>query len=98
MLDAFGAADVLIPIAHLERQWPGGPVKGTFTARYGPDNRMLESFTLTAPNDEAVPAMLQQALTRFDAIFTAALNSGALQPDPTLRADRVTDRTRPSPR
>lgn len=90
VLDAFGAADVVFPIAHLERQWPGGPVKGTFTARYGPDNLMLESFTLTAPNEEAVPAMLQTALTRFDAIFTRALGSGTLQPDPTLRADKVT--------
>ena len=90
ILDSFGAADVLFPIAHLERQWPGGPVKGTFTARYGPDNRFLESFTLTAPNEDGVPAMLDQALKRFDDIYTRALNAGTLRPDPTLRADKVT--------
>ena len=81
---------MLFPIAHLERQWPGGPVKGTFTARYGPDNRFLESFTLTAPNEDGVPAMLDQALKRFDDIYTRALNAGTLRPDPTLRADKVT--------
>ena len=90
VLDAFGAADVLIPVAHLEREWPGGPVKGTFTARYGPDNRFLESFTLTAANEDAVPAMMEQALKRFDDIYTRALNGGILRPDPTLRADRLT--------
>ncbi|MCA1662582.1 MAG: heavy-metal-associated domain-containing protein, partial [Novosphingobium sp.] len=44
ILDQFGAADVIMPLARLERQWPGGPVRGTFTARYGPDNRFLGSF------------------------------------------------------
>jgi len=90
VLDAFGAADVLVPIAHLERQWPGGPVVGTFTARYGPDDKFLETFTLKAQDEEGVPAMLQTALGRFDAIYTRALNSGLLTPDPTLRADRLT--------
>ncbi|WEK46630.1 MAG: heavy-metal-associated domain-containing protein [Candidatus Andeanibacterium colombiense] len=89
VLDAFGAADVLIPVADLERQWPGGPVKGTFTARYGPDNAFLETFTLTAPNEQGVPDMLVKAIQRFDAIYTAALGRGLLQPDPTLRADRI---------
>ncbi len=30
VLEAFNAADVLVPVAELERQWPGGPVKGHF--------------------------------------------------------------------
>jgi hypothetical protein len=89
VLDAFGAADVLIPVAELERQWPGGPVKGTFTARYGPDNIFLESFTLTAANEQQVPAMLTRAIARFDAIYTSALGRGLLRPDPSLRADRM---------
>jgi hypothetical protein len=89
VLDAFGAADVLVPVAELERQWPGGPVKGTFTARYGPDNNYLETFTLTAPNEQGVQAMLVKAIQRFDAIYTGALNRGLLSPDPSLRADRM---------
>ena len=33
---------------------------------------------------DAVPAMLQRAVRRFDAIFTRALDEGLLRPDPTL--------------
>ena len=87
VLDQYAAADVLIPIARLERQSPGGPVKGKFTARYGPDNRYLDSFSLIARDEQAVPAMLNQALVRLDLIYRAALARGELEPDPTLVAD-----------
>lgn len=88
VLDQFGAADVLIPVARLERQWPGGPVRGSFTARYGPDNTFLASFNLTAKDEASVPAMLNQALLRFDTIYSQALVDGLLKPDPTLMPDR----------
>jgi hypothetical protein len=90
LLDRFGASDVLMPEARLERQWPGGPVKGTFTARFGPDNDYLDSFTLTASDEGQVPAMLAQAIGRFDQIFTQALTNGKLRPDPTLSIDHPT--------
>ena len=89
VLDQFSAADVIVAVARVERQWPGGPVTGRFTARFGPDDRYLDSFTLTAKNDAGIPAMLQTALGRFDAIFTKALQDGLLRPDPTLRAQRI---------
>jgi hypothetical protein len=54
ILGQFNASDVLMPVARLERQWPGGPIKGTFTARHGPDNTFLGSFTLTDPLDAAL--------------------------------------------
>lgn len=84
VLDQFSAADVLIPVARLDRQWPGGPVKGTFTARYGPDNKYLDSFTLTADDENGVPAMLEKAIVRIDGIYRDALAEGLLKPDPTL--------------
>ncbi len=84
VLDQFSASDVLIPIARLERQWPGGPVNGTFTARYGPDNLYLGSFSLTAKDEAAVPAMLNEALVQLDRIYAQALADGKLSPDPTL--------------
>ncbi len=87
VLDQFGASDVIVPVARLERQWPGGPVKGTFTARYGPDNTYLDSFILTANDEKGVAAMLGQALQRFDGIYSDALARGLLSPDPTLAAD-----------
>lgn len=89
VLNQFEAADVLVPVARLERQWPGGPVKGTFTARYGPDNKFLASFVLTAPGEEQVPRMLQEAVQRIDGIYRDALARGLLQPDPTLTAGRT---------
>lgn len=85
VLDQFGAADVIVPEARLERQWPGGPVRGTFTARYGPDRTFLESFTLTANDEAAVPRMLADAVVRIDAAYARALEQGLLKPDPTIR-------------
>lgn len=90
VLDQFEAADVIVPIARLERQWPGGPVKGTFTARYGPDNKFLGSFSLTADSEAAVPEMLDQAIDRMDGLYRQALAEGLLTPDPTLMTDQVT--------
>ncbi|HEY0959090.1 MAG TPA: heavy-metal-associated domain-containing protein [Novosphingobium sp.] len=90
ILDQFGASDVIMPVAHIEREWPGGPVKGTFTARYGPDNTYLDSFTLTAPDERGVSKMLNEALVRIDQIYANALYSGLLRPDPTLYADQQT--------
>lgn len=87
VLDQFGAADVIVAIANLRYRYPGGPVEGTFTARYGPDNRYLDSFTLTAANPDQLPDMLEQAVERFDGIFERALVQGVLRPDPTLNLD-----------
>ena len=84
ILDQFGAADVVMPMARLERQWPGGPIHGTFTARYGPDNTFLGSFTVDAPDEAALPAMLAQAITHLDQIYTGALAQGLLRPDASL--------------
>lgn len=87
VLDQFGAADVLVAIAHLEREWPGGPVTGNFTARYGPDSTYLESFTLRVDGEAGVPQMLGKAVDHFNTIFTRALSDGKLRPDPTLRTE-----------
>ncbi len=84
-LDQYGATDVLMAFARLDHQYPGGPVSGTFTARYGPDSRPLGSFTLRADNPDAVPAMLAQAVERMDQTFTGALAAGTLRPDASLR-------------
>lgn len=84
-LDQYGAADVLVAIARLDHSFPGGPITGTFTARYGPDSAALESFTLKAASPDALPEMLGEAVERMDTIYEAALASGKLLPDPTLR-------------
>ncbi len=89
LLDQFGAADVVTPVAELTYLYPGGPVEGRFTARHGPDNRVLGSFTLRADGGAQLPAMLAQAVEQFDQIFTRALASGELRPDPTLTLDEI---------
>lgn len=89
VLGQFEASDVLIPSARLERQWPGGPVKGTFTARYGLDNKFLGSFTLTAASEQELPKMMEEAVRRTDSVYRDALLQGLLQPDPTLNSGRA---------
>lgn len=84
-LDQYGAADALVAIAKLDHQFPGGPITGTFTARYGPDSLFLESFTLEADGPGGLPEMLGEAVDRIDRVYEQALADGKLQPDPTLR-------------
>lgn len=84
ILDQYGAADVLMPQVRLERLWPGGPVVGHFSARYGPDNRYLGGFVLRVPNSTAIPRMMDEGVRRMDAMFTGALAAGQLRPDTSL--------------
>ncbi|BDI61610.1 hypothetical protein MACH05_21700 [Qipengyuania nanhaisediminis] len=84
-LDQYAAADVLVAAVRLEHAFPGGPITGTFTARYGPDSKPLDSFNLEAAGPDALGDMLGQAVEAMDAIFEQALADGKLRPDPTLR-------------
>jgi hypothetical protein len=84
LLDVYGASDILVAEVQLQRLYPGGPARARFIARHGPDNQIVGGFTLTAPNSEAVPAMLAQGVQRMDQIFAQALAAGALSRDPSL--------------
>jgi hypothetical protein len=84
ILDQFGAADVVIPVVEVERQYPGGPVIGRFAARFGPDSRLLGSFTLRARNSDGLSAMLDEGIKRLDRIYAGAVRSGELRPDSSL--------------
>ena len=85
ILDQYGASDILIPVVHLYRQWPGGPVIGVFEARHGPDNRLLGTITLRVGNTDGLPQLLDTGVARLDALYQKALASGALHPDASLR-------------
>lgn len=91
LLDQYGAADVIMPMARLERQWPGGPVIGRFAARYGPDNRLIGTFTLRVQSSSGIPEMMDQAVTRMDSLYTRALAAGTLRPDPSLIIEEPVD-------
>ena len=84
LLDQYGAADIVVPEVTLFRQWPGGPVIAKFVARHGPDAAVLDQFTLTAENGDALPAMLDRGIERIDAAYVRALQDGAMRPDKTL--------------
>lgn len=84
LLDLYGAADVIMPIARLERTWPGGPVTGHYSARYGPDNQFIGSFTLRVNRSADIPKMMAEAVARIDQLYSQALISGVLRPDPSL--------------
>jgi hypothetical protein len=84
LVDQYGAADIIVPEVHLRRLYPGGPAIGTFTARHGADNVMLDRFILRAGNSSAIPRMLDEGIRRLDIIYTRALAAGLLNPDPSL--------------
>jgi hypothetical protein len=84
ILDQYGASDVLIPSVRLERQFPGGPIIGLFAARYGPDNELIGTFTLTARNPSDLRRMMIEGVRRIDALYIQALASGILRTDPSL--------------
>lgn len=91
LLDLYGAADVVMPLARIERTSPGGPVIGRFAARYGPDNRYIGGFTLRVARPSDIPAMMEQAVRRIDQLYTQALLSGILTPDPSLIVEEPVD-------
>lgn len=84
LLDKYGAADVIIPQVQLEHLWPGGPVIGHFTARYGPDNRIIGQFALRVESSAGIPRLLDTGVQRIDQIYAGALSAGILRPDPSL--------------
>ena len=84
VLDQYGASDVLIPTVRLARQWPGGPVIGVFTARHGPDNQQLGTFSLRVATPDGIPQLLDEGVRRMDALYTRALAAGGLVHDPAL--------------
>lgn len=84
LIDGYGAADVLIPQVQIERQWPGGPVIGRFSAFHGPDREYLGGFVLRVDSADGLPKLMDEGVKRMDALFVRALQSGRLVPDPSL--------------
>jgi hypothetical protein len=89
ILDQFGAADVVYPIVRLERQWPGGPILGRFSARYGPENRYLGSFTLRAENAKGIPAMMNEGVVKMDQLYQQAFLAGRMRAEAKLLLEEI---------
>ena len=84
IIDLYGAADILVAEVQLQRLYPGGPARGRFIARHGPDGEIVGGFTLTAQSGDQIPAMMAQGAQRMDEIFSQALAAGRLQRDESL--------------
>jgi hypothetical protein len=84
IIDLYGAADILVAEVQVQRLYPGGPARARFIGRHGPDNQIVGGFTLTAPNSDAIPAMMAEGAQRMDQLFSQALAAGALARDPSL--------------
>lgn len=93
LLDQYGAADLIIPQARLERVYPGGPVLGHFSAFYGPDAKPLGNFTLRVGSSAGIPKLMDAGVRRLDQLFAAALASGKLAPDTSLVIEQPVDET-----
>lgn len=84
LVDQYGAADVIVPEVHLKRLYPGGPAVATFTARHGPDGRVLGRFTLRVERSALIPKLLDEGVRGLDLLYGRALAAGQLAPDPSL--------------
>jgi hypothetical protein len=89
IFDQFGAADVIYPIVQLERQWPGGPIIGKFSGRYGPENRYLGSFTLRAENAAGISAMMNEGVVKMDQLFQQAFLAGRMRAEAKLLLEEI---------
>jgi hypothetical protein len=84
IIDLYGAADILVAEVQLQRLYPGGPARGRFIARHGPDGEIVGGFTLTAQSGDQIPAMMALGAQRMDEVFSQALAAGRLQRDESL--------------
>jgi hypothetical protein len=84
LLEMYGATDILVAEVQLQRLYPGGPARGRFIARHGPDNEIVGGFTLTTANSDGIPAMLAQGAQRIDQLYAQALAAGQLTRDSSL--------------
>ena len=84
IIDLYGAADILVAEVQLQRLYPGGPARGRFIGRHGPDGEIVGGFTLTAASSEQIPAMMAQGVQRMDELFSQALAAGRLDRDDSL--------------
>lgn len=84
VLDFYGAANVLVAEVRLDRLYPGGPTKGHFTGRFGPDGEALGSFDLVAKDSNDIARMMVEGVQRMDQLFARGYNEGVVRSDPNL--------------
>lgn len=70
MTNRYRADGIVVARAHLARTYPGGPVTGRFSGYTMSLPGAVTSFTLRAATDRDLPTMFDDAIRRFDVIFS----------------------------
>jgi hypothetical protein len=83
----FDTVDVLLAEARLSRSFPGGPIRGLFIARHGPDGTELGRFALVVRSEDGLPGLMDEAVRRVDALYAGALRAGQLRAEADLAVD-----------
>lgn len=84
ILNQYGASDVLIAEVQLRREYPGGPIVGTFAAYHGPDRVPVTKFALRVDNGDALDTLMDTGVQRIDKAFQEAQAQGLLRTDAML--------------
>ncbi len=84
VLDTYSASDILVAEVQLKRLYPGGPASAHFIARHGPDGAVIGSFDIHDRNGGDLQPLMNKGVQQMDELFTAALNAGQLNRDPSL--------------
>ena len=78
ILSRYEAQNVVTAEARLRRSYPGGPIAALFIARYGPDAKEIERFSMRAASTGELPEMLGDAVKRIDNAYARALERGLI--------------------
>ncbi|MBO9711875.1 heavy-metal-associated domain-containing protein [Sphingomonas sp.] len=97
ILHQYGASDVLMAEVQLRRDYPGGPIVGTFIASHGPDKQRIGQFSLRVDSADGLDSLLDTGVKRINSLFEAALSQGVLKPDPLLAYRASTVATEETP-
>jgi Uncharacterized protein conserved in bacteria (DUF2066) len=68
----YRADGIVVARAALSRTYPGGPVTGRFTGYTMTSPGAVTQFTLTAAKDRDLPTLFDEAIRRFDIVFSAS--------------------------
>lgn len=68
----YRADGIVVARAALARTYPGGPVTGRFSGYTMTSPGAVTSFVITVPRDRELPVMFDDAIRRFDAVFSAS--------------------------
>jgi hypothetical protein len=70
MVNRYRADGIVVARAHLARTFPGGPITGRFSGYTMTSSGPVTSFTLRAPSDRQLAEMFDEAIRRFDTVFS----------------------------